>query len=59
MKRSGPKTEPCGTLQVRGDEGELCEGIHTVDVRDEIYEVNHCSESKGNAKPGEKTAEPN
>ena len=28
---------------MRGDEGELCGGIPTVDVRDEIYEVNHCS----------------
>ena len=23
VKRTGPRTEPCGTLQVRGDEGEL------------------------------------
>ena len=44
MKRTGPRTEPCGTPQVRGDEGELCEGITTVDVQDERYEVNHCSE---------------
>ena len=35
-----------GTLQVRGDEGELCEGIPTVDLRDERYEVNHCSETE-------------
>ena len=31
---------------MRGDEGELCGGIHTVDVRDERYEVNHCSETE-------------
>ena len=29
---------------MRGDEGELCGGIPRVDVRDERYEVNHCSE---------------
>ena len=39
MKRTGPRTVPCGMPQVRGDEGELCGGIHTVDVRDERYEV--------------------
>ena len=44
MKRTGPRTEPCGTPQIRGDEGELCGGIHTVAARDERYEVNHCSE---------------
>ena len=44
MKRTGPRTETCGTPQVRGDEGELCEGIPTVDVRDERYDVNHYSE---------------
>ena len=46
MNRIGPRTEPCGTPQVRGDEGELCGGIPTVDVRDERYEVNHCSETE-------------
>ena len=46
MKRTGPRTEPFGTPQVRGDEGELCGGIPTVDVRDERYEVNHCSETE-------------
>ena len=46
MKRTGPRTEPCGTPQVRGDEGELCRGIPTIDVRDERYEVNHCSETE-------------
>ena len=45
MKRTGPRTEPCGTPQVRGDEGVLCGGIPAVDVRDERYEVNHCSET--------------
>ena len=46
MKRTGPRTEPCGTPQVRGDEGELCGGIPTVDVRDERYEVNRFSETE-------------
>ena len=46
MKITGPRTELCGTQQVRGDEGELCEGIPAVDVRDERYEVNHCSETE-------------
>ena len=46
MKRTGPRTEPWGTPKVRVDEGELCEGIPTVDVRDERYEVNHCSETE-------------
>ena len=42
MKRTAPRTEPCGTPQVKGDEEELYGGIPKVDVRDEIYEVNHC-----------------
>ena len=46
LKGTGPRTEPCGTPQVRGDEGERCGGIHTVDVQDERYEVNHCSETE-------------
>ena len=46
MKRTGPRTEHCGTPKVRGDEGELCGGIPTVDVRDERYEVNHCIETE-------------
>ena len=46
MKITGPRTEPYGTLQVRGDEGELCRGIPTVDVRNERYEVNHCIETE-------------
>ena len=41
MKRTGPRTE-----HVRGDEGEQCGGISTVDVRDERYEVNYCSETE-------------
>ena len=45
MERTGPRTEACGTSQIRADEGELCEGIPTVDVRDERYEVSHCSET--------------
>ena len=35
LKRIGPRTEPWGTLHVRGDEWELCGDISTVDVRDE------------------------
>ena len=46
LKRTGPRTKPGGTLQVRGDEVELCGGSPTVDVRDERYEVNHCSETE-------------
>ena len=46
LKITGPRTEPWGTLQVKGDEGEMCEGIPTVDVWDERYEVNHCSETE-------------
>ena len=46
MKRTGPRTEPCGTPQVRGDEGELCGVIPTVDVLDERYEVNHYCETE-------------
>ena len=34
-------TKPWGTPQVREDEGEVCGGIATTDVRDERYEVNH------------------
>ena len=43
MKRTGPRTEP---VQVRGEEGKLCGGIHTIDVRDERYEVKNCSETE-------------
>ena len=35
-----------GTPEVRGDEGEVCEGIATTDARDEGYEVKHCSETE-------------
>ena len=31
---------------MRGDEGELCGWIPTVDVRDERYEVNHYNETE-------------
>ena len=41
-----PRTERCGTPQVRGAEVELCGGISIVYVRDERYEVNHCSETE-------------
>ena len=46
IERTGPRTEPCGTPQVRGDEEELCGGIPTVDVLDEIYKEKHCSETE-------------
>ena len=46
MKRTGLRTESWRTPQVIGDEGELCGGIPTVDVRDERYEVNHCNETE-------------
>ena len=46
LKRTGPGREPCGTSQVRGHEEELCGGIPTVDVRDEMYEENNCSETE-------------
>ena len=46
MKRTGPRPKPCGTPQVRWNEGELCGGIPTVDVPDKRYEVNHCSETE-------------
>ena len=46
LKRTGQRTELCGTPQVRGDEAALCGGISTADVRDERYEVNHCSETE-------------
>ena len=46
MKRTAPRTKPCGTPHVRGDGGELCGDIATVDVRDERYEVNNCSETE-------------
>ena len=46
VKRTEPRTEPFGTPKVRGDEGELCGGIPTVNVRDERYEVNHCRKQK-------------
>ena len=46
LYRTGPRTERWATLQVRGDEGELCGGIPTVDVRNERYEVNHYSETE-------------
>ena len=46
MKRTGPRTEPWGTPQVSGFEVELCGGIPAIDVRDERYEVNRCSETE-------------
>ena len=46
LKRTEPRTESCGTSQVRGAEAELCGRIPTVDVRDDRYEVNHCSETE-------------
>ena len=46
LKRTGPRTEHCGTPRVRGNEGKLCGGIPAVDVRVERYEVNNCSETE-------------
>ena len=46
MKITWPRTKPCRNPQVRGDEGALCGGIPTVDVQDERYELNHCSETE-------------
>ena len=46
MKRTGPRMKPWGTLHVRGDQGEMFKGMATADVRDERYEVDHCSERK-------------
>ena len=50
-KRSGIKIEKnwskTGALwNSAGAEAELCGGIPTVDVRNERYEVNHCSETE-------------
>ena len=46
LKRTGPRAEPCRTLQVIGDGGEQCGGIPRIHVRDERYEVNHCSDTE-------------
>ena len=46
MKRTGPRTEPWETLQVRGNEEEVCGGVALADMRDERYEVNYCSEAE-------------
>ena len=46
MKRTGPRTEPWGSPQVRSNEGKLCGRISTVDMRDDRYEVNNCSETQ-------------
>ena len=35
LKRIWPRTEPCGTLQVRDSEEERCGTMETVDVRDD------------------------
>ena len=32
IKKNRPGTEPWGTLQIRGDEGEMCGGMATADV---------------------------
>ena len=46
LKRTGPRTEPWGSPQVRGDQEGMCGGIATADMRDKIYEVDHCSETE-------------
>ena len=50
-ERSGIKSEKnwaengaLGNSAGKRDEGEVCGGIATADVRHERYEVNHCSE---------------
>ena len=35
LKRIGPRTEPCGTSQVRGSEGEQYGGMEAADVQDD------------------------
>ena len=42
LKRIGPKTEPCGTSQVRGSEGERLGGMKQLICGNDKYEVNHC-----------------
>ena len=54
MNRTGLRTEHWGTARVRGDEGEMCGGMTTADVRDERYEVNHCSEREENSNEVER-----
>ena len=44
MTRTGPRTEPCGILQVRVNEEEMCGEMAMADVREQRYEMNHCSE---------------
>ena len=42
LKRIGLKTEPCGTPQVRGSEGERLGGMKQLIFEHDKYEVNHC-----------------
>ena len=42
LKRIGPKTEPCGTPQVRGSEGERIGRMKQLICGNDRYEVNHC-----------------
>ena len=44
MKKTEPRTKLWGTPQVREDEGEMCGVMAMEEVRNEIYEVNQCSE---------------
>ena len=42
LKRTGPKTEPCGTPQARGSDGERLSEMKQLICGNDKYEVNHC-----------------
>ena len=42
LKRTRPKTEPCGTPQVRCAEGERLGAMKQLICGNDKYEVNHC-----------------
>ena len=42
LKRIGPKTEPCGTPQLRGSEEERLGGMKQLICGNDRYEVIHC-----------------
>ena len=46
IKKNWAENGALWTSAGRRAEAELCGGIPTVDVRDERYEVNHCSETE-------------
>ena len=45
IKKDRAKTEPCGTPQVRGSEGERLGGMKQLICGNDKYEVNHFSGS--------------